>query len=59
MLVHHIRQNLGQHPKLVLVQVCVPAHSEAKQIETLEFGAEEGLLQGPIRRRVVHALKSP
>ena len=27
-----------------------PTHSEAKQIKTLEFGAERGLLQGRARR---------
>ena len=27
-----------------------PMHSEAKQIKTSEFGAEEGLLQGQARR---------
>ena len=31
------------------VRVC-PTHSEAKQTETLEFGAEKGLLQGQARR---------
>ena len=30
-------------------------HSEAKQTETSEFGAEEGLLQG---HDMVHALKN-
>ena len=34
-------------------------HSEAKQTEILEFGAEKGLLQGHARRRVAPALKSP
>ena len=34
-------------------------HSEAKQTETLEFGAEKGLLQGQARRWVAHVLKSP
>ena len=27
-----------------------PTHSEAKLTETLEFGAEKGALQGPVRR---------
>ena len=30
-------------------------HSEAKQTETVEFGAEKGLLQGHARRWVAHA----
>ena len=34
-------------------------HSEDKQTETSEFGAEKGLSQGRARRRVGHALKSP
>lgn len=34
-------------------------HNEAKHTRTLEFGAEEVLLQGPARRRVAHALKAP
>ena len=34
-------------------------HSEAKQSETSEFGAERGLLQGHARRWVAHALKIP
>ena len=33
-------------------------HSEAKQTEMSEFGAEKGLLQGHERRKVAHALKS-
>ena len=33
-------------------------HSEAKQTETSEFGAEKGLLQGHARRRVAHTLKT-
>ena len=37
--------------------VC-PTHSEAKQTKTLRLGAEKGLLQGPARRQVAHALKS-
>ena len=36
-----------------------PMHSEAKQMETSEFAAEKGLLQGHARRRVAQALKSP
>ena len=40
---------------------CVKAHihgifnvySEVRETETLEFGAEKGLLQGPVRRRVL------
>ena len=34
-------------------------HNEAKQTETLEFGAEKSLLQGHARRWEVYALKSP
>ena len=34
-----------------------PMHSEAKQAEMSEFGAEKGLLQGQARRQVAHALK--
>ena len=33
-------------------------HSEAKQTEMSEFGAEKGLLQGHARRQVAHALKT-
>ena len=36
-----------------------PMHSEAKQTEILEFGAEKGLLQGHVKRQMSHALKSP
>ena len=32
-------------------------HSEAKQTETLEFGAKKGLLQGRARREAANALK--
>ena len=35
-----------------------PKHSDAKQTEMLEFGAEKGLLQGHARRWVSQALKS-
>ena len=34
-------------------------HSEAKQTEMPEFGAEKGLLQGHARRQVAPAPKSP
>ena len=34
-------------------------HSEAKQTEILESGAEKGLLQGHAKRWVAPALKSP
>ena len=37
--------------------VCL-THSEAKQTETLAFGAEKGLLQGHARRRVARAQKT-
>ena len=33
--------------------------NENKQTATLEFGAEKGLLQDHMRRRVAHALKNP
>ena len=36
-----------------------PTHSEAKHTETLEFGAEKGLLQGHARRRLAHAPQNP
>ena len=35
-----------------------PMHTEAKQIKTLEFGAEKGLLQDHARRRVSHVPKT-
>ena len=38
--------------------VC-PTHSEAKQTETLEFGAEKVLLQGHARRQVAQAPQNP
>ena len=34
-----------------------PMHSKAEQTETLEFGAEKGLLQGHARRQVAHVQK--
>ena len=36
-----------------------PMHSEFKQTEMSEFGAEKDLFQGQARRQVAHALKSP
>ena len=34
-------------------------NNEAKETETSEFGAENGLLPGHTMRQVTHALKSP
>ena len=34
-------------------------YSETKQTKMLEYGVERGLLQGPARRQVAHALKRP
>ena len=34
-------------------------YSETKQTKMLEYGVERGLLQGPVRRQVAHALKHP
>ena len=31
---------------------CLTIHSEAEQTETLDFGAEKGLLQGHAKRQV-------
>ena len=36
-----------------------PTHSEVKQTEMSEFGAEKDLFQGHTRRGMSHALKSP
>ena len=41
-----------------LGKLMCPKHSDAKQTEMLEFGAEKGLLQGHARRWVSQALKS-
>ena len=37
----------------------LPMHSEAKQTETSEFGAEKDLLQGHARRMGASCLKKP
>ena len=39
-------------------KVTCPMHSEAKQTETLEFGAEKGLLQGPSKENEWLVLKN-
>ena len=48
---------LGLLACAVAIRFLCPMHSEAKQ--TLQFGAEKGLLQNQARRRVAHTLKAP
>ena len=36
-----------------------PTHSEAKRYQNVRVWSREGLLQGPAKRQVAHALKNP
>ena len=47
------------HCLLTKCKLMYPTHSEAKQTEMWEFGAEKGLLQGYVRRQVACAPPNP